>query len=127
MKKPKWAKLRRYKVVRVTITKSGIPKPIYQSVMVPVERAKHCSGKGKGIILTYRLGTVQTSPNGLCLNPNHTCGRGIHAWRTKAIAQYEVQYYFGSAILSVWAAKWVGTGRKQRAYRVWVGRVKCIF
>src|SRR3990167_6719967 len=121
MKRPKWAKLRRYKVVQVTDSASGIRS--YKSVMSLSIRAKGCSGKGKGTILIYHPGTIQISPNGLCLNREHTCGRGIHAWRTRAIARDHA--WSSSAIFPVWAARWVGTGKKQRAYRVWVGQVSC--
>jgi hypothetical protein len=44
-----------------------------------------CKGRKYGTVLKYKIGSVVTSTNGLCLCAVPTC-RGIHAWRTYAQA-----------------------------------------
>ena len=101
MKRPSWAKVRRYKVVR-----RGNLAGTYGEI-------------DRGSILEYSLGRITKSSNGVCRDKLHVCYRGIHARRTKNMSLEQLRVY--EVVIIVYAAKWYGKGDKQRAYKVWVG------
>ena len=113
MKRPSWAKVRRYKIVR-----RGNLAGTYQSY-IPVKQRASSGEIDRGSILEYLLEKITKSPNGVCRDKLHDCCRGIHARRTKNMSLEQLRVY--EVVIIVYAAKWYGKGDKQRAYKVWVG------
>jgi len=112
MKKPKWAKCRRYKIV------------LKEGNCSPITFADRISDKGDvGSILQYYPRTIVVSPNGVNKSSRRTCARGIHAYKSGIHAYENRSLIRWEKIITVWAAKWYGKScdNKCRAYRVWVG------
>jgi len=107
MKKPQWAKCRRYKIVTVWNYS-------------PIDLNNRNKDKGDaGTTLQYIPRTIVVSPNGVNKSSSITCGRGIHAYKDRINNTLSA----GEKYITVWAAKWYSNPArdKYRAYRVWVG------
>ena len=105
MNKPKWAKVRKYKVV----SKDNL------SCLKPHER-----WPAGGSILAYKHSSIVVSPDGIDRSSLKLCNRGIHAFATRGEADSFI--YNDEKIITVWSNKWYGNSSKVRALRVWVGR-----
>lgn len=117
MKRPKWAKEKRWKLVNGPYFNDGgfYTSPIYVNA-----RTSDCDGRSRGEIISYRPGEVVKSPNGVCRKQRHECCRGIHAYSSRKEAK--ANRYPNNVIIPVYAVRWHGSGKKCRASRVWVGK-----
>ena len=116
--KPAWVirKNRRYKVVTADLC----------SVCHPSWRWNVSGNRSVGQVLQYKIGQVKRSPNGVDMNNNITCARGMHAYTDyKSARGYHHCCGCARKIIVVYAPKWYGHygAGKQRASQIYVSSV----
>src|SRR3990167_10000965 len=97
MKRPKWAKHKRYKIVTENRT----------SYIAPSRRGFGCS-ESRGFRLWYPPRTIVTSPNGVCRKRTHDCCRGIHAYTKSGVILHLPTSRENIIALEVYAVQWYG-------------------
>jgi len=116
--RPTWAirKNRRWKVVTSNL----------QSQLLPSERSG-IANSDCGTTIQYKIGKVKRSPNGVDVDKNVTCSRGIHAYTSLESAISNCQLGIYEKILVVYAPRWYGKKtnfsvrtRKERASQIYV-------